>query len=79
MSFLLRVKETRVYVILFIRGPIRANFPKKNQNMKKELTAINLKKNTLFVFKSKKGKTTSFKTYTDPTNSTATSQTVSRF
>ncbi|SHE70980.1 hypothetical protein [Pedobacter caeni] len=47
--------------------------------MKKELTAINLKKNTLFVFKSKKGRATSFKTYTDPTNTTATGHTVSRF
>ncbi|WP_157263019.1 hypothetical protein [Pedobacter steynii] len=46
--------------------------------MKKE-TAINLKKSTLFVFKSKKGKTAFFtdilKTYTDPTNTSATSHT----
>ena len=47
--------------------------------MKKELTAINLKKSTLFVFKSKKGKsgyyTDMTKTYTDPTNTSATSHT----
>ena len=57
---------------------ILPNFPKK-KNMKKELTAINLKKSTLFVFKSKKGKsgyyTDTIKTYTDPTNTSATSHT----
>lgn len=57
---------------------ILPNFPKK-KNMKKELTTINLKKSTLFVFKSKKGKSgnyaDTFKTYTDPTNTSATSHT----
>lgn len=47
--------------------------------MKKEPTAINLKKSTLFVFKSKKSKSgnyaDAFKTYSDPTNTSATSHT----
>ncbi|WP_316821815.1 hypothetical protein [Pedobacter gandavensis] len=44
--------------------------------MKKEIISFDLKKSTLFVFKSKKGKT-NIPTVTDPTNGTATSHTCS--
>lgn len=45
--------------------------------MKKEIISFDLKKSTLFVFKSKKGKSMLGPTVTDPTNGTATSHTSS--
>lgn len=47
--------------------------------MKKEIISFDLKKSTVFVFKSKKGKSAfnATTTTTDPTNGTATSHTSS--
>lgn len=43
--------------------------------MKKDIVSFDLKKSTLFVFKSKKAKSRLFPTLTDPTNGTAVSHT----
>lgn len=45
--------------------------------MKKEIISFELKKSTLFVFKSRKNKSRLFQTLTDPTNGTAITHTCS--